>query len=287
MSSNYSYKGISVSQICSNNGNTNVSGYTGMPATTYTNYSGLRPLTFGYTSGSTDICNQYTAPNTGVITTSQTINILSNAKSCRVISVGGAGGGGAHGAKATAYTYNGHDEQDYGGDGGRGGYGKYTYNNYISLSGYNTISVTVGNGGTGGETTTDPDSKKSSYISGSVPIAYNKVNVYGGAGGAGKAGNSSYILLNGTNTPIALADGGNGGGGGNGGYAWAGQSSHDGSKGTPGSPGNSTTSTSNDGNYPVLSNYGTPSNTISVDGEGTGGGYSGTQGVVQIIWLYD
>jgi hypothetical protein len=282
MSSNYSYKGISVSQICSNNGNAIVSGFSGMPGPITTTYSGLRPLKFGYFSGNPpiDLCNQYTAPSI-TISTDQTIAIRSGAKSCRIISVGGAGGGGGHGGKATAYTYNGNDEKDFGGDGGMGGYGKYNYSE-TSLVNYNNISITVGDGGTGGSSGSDPDSEKSEYNAGKA--SYTKVNVYGGDGHAGNAGKSSYIILNGTSTQLAIADGGNGGAGGIGGYAWAGQSSHDGNKGAPGTSGN--TSTSEDNNYPTF-NYGKPSTTISVDGGETGGGYPGNGGVVQIIWLYD
>ena len=149
MSSNYFYKGISVSQICSNNGNTNVSGYTGMPITSYTNYSGLRPLTFGYTSGSTDICNQYTAPNTGIITatgstTGVGVAIPSGANSCRIISVGGGGGSGGSGGDASSESYNGDASSAQGGFGGTGGYGSYVYAN-VSLAGINAINVFVGN----------------------------------------------------------------------------------------------------------------------------------------------
>jgi hypothetical protein len=286
MSSNYFYKSISVSQICSNNGNATVSGYTGMPGTSYTSYSGLRPLTFGYKSGTqaVDLCNQYTAPNTGAITTSQTINIRSYAKACRVISVGGAGGGGGHGGKAYSVAYDGDDAEGWGGSGGAGGYGSYTYNNYISLSGYNTISVTVGDGGLGGAAGEDK-AVESTYNLGN--FNYTNVKANGTPGESGKAGGDSYIILNGTTDWLSVATGGNGGGGGKGGEANATGSSANANNGAGGLAGNSTSSTSNDGNYPVLSNYGIPSGTISVDGARIGGGYPGTHGAVQIIWLYD
>jgi Ca2+-binding RTX toxin-like protein len=54
-----------------------------------------------------------------------------------------------------------------------------------------------------------------------------------------------------------------------------------------GGAGNYTTTTSYDTNYPVLSNYGSPSNTIAKDGGGEAYGGDGTQGAVEIIWLYD
>lgn len=287
--SGYSYKGINVNNICVNNGKTtNVSGFVGMPDPSGgTIYSSMRPLTFGYTAGNppADICNQYAAPNTEIIKTTGTIiNVPTNVKSCRVISIGGAGGGGGHGGKASATSYNGHNSTNYGGDGGMGGYGTYTYNNYISLTGHTSISVTVGSGGNGGNSGGD-ESKKSSYNSGNAN--YTNVKSNGGDGAAGNAGNSSYIILNGTNTQLGVASGGNGGGGGNGAWANATESGHNGGDGNAGASGNSTAITSNDTNYPILSNYGMPSTIIAKDGGGQAAGGNGTQGAVQIIWLYD
>jgi hypothetical protein len=289
MTSKYFFKDISVSNICTNNGiNVAVSGYNGMPNPNATSYSGLRPLTFGYTSGtpSVDICNQYKAPITDIITTSQIINIRSGSKACRVISVGGAGGGGGHGGKASSYSYDGDDANYYGGDGGRGGYGSYTYNNYISLAGHNTISVTIGGGG-GGSNVGGNDKVTSNYIEWSTPVAYNNNKANAGKGGDGGAGGATYIVLNGTTAWLSAADGGNGGIGGKGAEANASGKSATGVKGAGGEAGNSTVVTSNNANFPVLSNYGIPSTKISVDGSETGGGAPGEPGALQIIWLYD
>ena len=230
MSSNYFYKGISVSQICSNNGNTNVSGYTGMPITSYTNYSGLRPLTFGYTSGSTDICNQYTAPNTGIITatgstTGVGVAIPSGANSCRIISVGGGGGSGGSGGDASSESYNGDASSAQGGFGGTGGYGSYVYANV---------------GGAGSQSWV--------YLTGGTLFTAN------------------YQSIN-----AATANGGSGGSGGGAATANASENKATSSGGSKGASGMPTTQQANDGNFPILSNYGNP----------------GTQGVVQIIWLYD
>ena len=286
--SGYFYKDISINNIVVNNGKTtNVSGFSGMPDPSGgTNYSSMRPLKFGYTTGNSDLLNQYAAPNTGIITASgTTVNVPSGVKYCRVISVGGAGGGGGHGGKASATSYNGHNSTNYGGDGGIGGYGTYTYINSLSISGHNSISVTVGSGGNGGSSGND-DSKKSTYNAGNAN--YTNVKSNGNDGAPGNAGNSSYITLNGdTTTHLAVAPGGNGGGGGNGAWANATESGHNGGDGNAGAYGNSTTAKSNDPNYPILSNYGIPSNVIAKDGGGQATGGNGTQGAVQIIWLYD
>lgn len=282
--SGYYYKGISLSEICENNGTTTVDGYSGMPASLYPTNPNLSPLPFGYMEGNPprDLCYKCTAYS-NTISTKQEIPIKPGAKLCRVISVGGAGGGGGHGGKANVYSVNGTRRESFGGPGGMGGYGKYTYNNSISLVNYNSITITVGDGGEGGGSGYDPDSKKSNYNAGNV--SYNKATVTGGVGGAGSPGNSSYIVLNGTDTPLAVADGGNGGTGGTGGYAEANEDNLASNAGDPGVSGNTTTAVFF-ANYPTL-DYGNPSTIISVDGGGTGGGQPGTGGAVRIFWLYE
>jgi hypothetical protein len=261
--SGYSYKGVTVNNICVNNGSTaNVSGFSGMPATSATNYSSMRPLTFGYNTGNppVDICNQYTAPNTGTITSSGNHSIPTGVKSCRVISVGGGGGAGGTGGNAKATSYNtGYSANGSGGSGGSGGYGTYSYNNYISLSGQSNIYVTIGSSGNNGGT---GDGVGKNYASGKIS---------GHQGGSGNGGGSSYITIG--STQMSVGYGGNGGEGGEGGSANV--DGNDGkvnsAKGSSGNAGTPITTQSNDSNYPTLSNYGHPD----------------TQGAVQIIWLYD
>lgn len=269
--SGYSYKGVSVNNICVNNGSTaNVGGFSGMPATSVTNYSSMRPLTFGYTTGNppVDICNKYAAPNTGIITTSGNHSIPTGVKSCRVISVGGGGGNGGGGGTATSESYTGTSSGSGGGAGGSGGYGSYIYSN-ISLTGYSSIYVYTGASGTNGNAGSN-QKVNSNYTP--IPAGYNNnktTNV--NDGNAGNAGGYSYIILNGTNNWVAAAAGGNGGGGGGAASANASENKATSNGGSAGAAGTPTTSEANDSNYSTLENY----------------GYPDTQGAVQIIWLYD
>ena len=272
--SGYSYKGININNICVNNGTTtNVSGFSGMPTTSTTNYSSMRPLTFGYTTGSppVDLYNQYTASNTGIITTTGNHSIPIGAKSCRVISVGGGGGSGGKGGNAAAESYNGTQTSATGGAGGLGGYGTYNYSN-ISLSTYTGIYASIGGAGTDGNSGNN-QKVNSNYNAANVNYNNNKTtNV--NAGNDGNAGIQTYIQLTTTNSQsgyYAIGSGGNGGIGGNPASANASQNKADANKGSDGTNGTPATTQANDSNYPTLSNYGNPD----------------TQGAVQIIWLYD
>jgi hypothetical protein len=273
--SGYSYKGINVNNICVNNGTTaNVSGFSGMPATSATNYSSMCPLTFGYTTGNppVDLCNQYAASNTGIITTSGNHTIPIGAKSCRVISVGGGGGSGGKGGNAAAESFNGNGVANgNGGAGGTGGYGTYNYSN-VSLSGYTGIYTFIGGAGTNGNAGSN-QKVNSNYTP--VPAGYNnnKTNNVN-AGNDGNAGIQTYIQLTTTNSQsgyYAIGNAGNGGIGGGPASANASQNKANANDGNAGAAGTPTTIQANDINYPTLSNYGNPS----------------TQGAVQIIWLYD
>lgn len=270
MSSNFSYKGVSVSNIVTSNGNATVSGFAGMPAIPLggSNYNGMKPLTFGYTSGTppVDICNQYIAQS-NLITSSTNVNIPSGAKSCRVISIGGGGGSGGSGGYGSAKSYyNSNNAKGNGGDGGSGGYGQYTYG-AINLAGYgfNYITVTVGGPGNNGS---NGDNKSQNMAKGTTKGNY---------GSSGNTGAPSYVVPTGPAATAyfgqqAYANGGNGGGGGEGGSGTVNSNGNTNSnKGSDGSAGTPDSSQAYDGNYPALSNYGNP----------------GTQGAVQIIWLYN
>ena len=272
--SGYSYKGINVSNICVNNGTTaTVSGFSGMPTiSSATNYSSMRPLTFGYTTGNppVDLCNQYAASNTGIITTTGNHTIPIGAKSCRVISVGGGGGDGGKGGNASSESYNSNVSSSSGGTGGLGGYGTYNYSN-VSLSGYTGIYTFIGGAGTNGNAGSN-QKVNSNYT---FPNGYNnnKTNNVN-AGNHGNAGNQTYIQLTTTNSQsgyYAISKGGNGGTGGEPASANASENKATSNQGSNGAAGTPTTIQAHDINYPTLSTYGNPS----------------THGAVQIIWLYD
>jgi hypothetical protein len=272
--SSYSYKGINVSNICVNNGTTtNVSGFLGMPATSETNYSGMRPLTFGYTTGTppVDLYNQYTASNSGIITTTGNYSIPVGVKSCRIISVGGGGGSGGNGGNASAEAFNAITSVSSGGDGGSGGYGTYNYST-INLSNYTGIYASIGEAGVVGKPGTN-QKVNSNYNYAAGKYNNNKTsNVT--PGNSGNAGNQTYIQLTTANSQssyYAISSGGNRGEGGGPASANASYDKASSSEGSPGIPGTPNKIQANDSNYPILLNYGKPE----------------TQGAVQIIWLYD
>ena len=310
MSSGYYYKGIDLSNIYVNDGTIIDSNGFNIPVAKgkYFNYSGMRPNSFGYTVSGVDLCNTATA-NYALYTDSTTTNvdIPSGVKSCRVISVGGAGGGGGAGGKATSKAYfNSNSKSSFGGDGGVGGYGGYNYSK-LNLDSVSKIQVVVGSAGKGG-TSGDNNSTHMNIAS-----TDTSNNTKGGDGNSGNAGNSSYIYFdNNTTSHYAVANGGNGGGGGNGAFAKAEFSTSSSNSGKSGSTGNSTESQAKDTNYPQLISYtipaytytdpitgvttkitdsrsyyaGVPSNGADAsNSEDTG--YTGTNGAVQIIWLYD
>ena len=269
MPSNFSYKGVSVSNIVTNNGNTNVSGFSGMPGPIATNYNGMKPLTFGYTSGTppVDICNQYTANNTGIIFNSQAVSIPSGVKSCRVISVGGGGGTGGSSGNAAAEAYN-NSAAATSTMGGKGGFGSYTYTN-IPLTGYSSFNVVVGTSGTNGNV--GSSQKVNSNYNWTNAVYNNNKTTNVSSGNTGGSGGNSYIILNGTSNWSAVANGGGGGGGGQYPYANASKNAANTGGGSAGNVGTPTASQAYDGNYPALTGYGNP----------------GTAGAVQIIWLYN
>ena len=312
MSSGYYYKGISLSEIYVNDGSTsNDYGFFNMPAMSYTKYSGMRPNPLGYTCAGVDLSNHATA-NYVVYTdeTTTNVDIPTGVKSCRVISVGGSGGGGGAGGNATSKAFvKETSKSSFGGDGGAGGYGEYNYSK-LNLDSVSKIHVVVGSAGTGGTS----GNNKSTYMNVSNTSTSN--NTKGNDGNSGNAGNSSYIYFdNNTTSHYAIAKGGNGGGGGEGAKATAEYfTSYSNSPDENGSAGNPSESQAKDTNYPPVISYtekismpiidikgtvtkyvdvdvpfyaGVPSTTVAQAYNSDANGYKGTDGAVQIIWLYD
>ena len=311
MSSGYYYKGIDLSNIYVNDGLISDSNGFNIPVAkgNYFNYSGMRPNSFGYTVSGVDLCNTATA-NYDVYTDSTTTNvdIPSGVKSCRVISVGGSGGGGGAGGNASSKAYiNSNSKSSFGGDGGVGGYGGYHYSK-LNLDSVSKIQVVVGSAGKGGTS----GNNNSTHMN--IASTDTSNNTKGGDGNSGNAGNSSYIYFdNNTTSHYAVADGGNGGGGGNGASAKAEYSNSNSNSGNSGSTGNSTESQAKDTNYPEVISYtgtksittvdykgasstvtvpvsyyaGVPSTTVAEASNSDANGYKGTNGAVQIIWLYE
>jgi hypothetical protein len=282
--SQFFYKDVNLNQIYYTDGNPSSQfNYIGIPnILSSTNYSVLRPKSFSYFDGPKDLSENCVA-NTAFYTSSQNVSVPSGCKSINVIIVGGGGGGGGHGGKAGATSGNGTYKSAFGGSGGPGGYGYYYLGNSISVAGTSTIAVHVGTGGDGGSSGND-NSVKSNYNGANVK--WNSGTAVGGTGLPGGPGETSYIQTE--NGAIYSGSGGNGGNGGNGGEAKANQGSTNDSRGNDGSQGESVNWTygGDINNYPSLSNYGNPGNG-AIDGQGQPTGNPGTQGAVQIIWLFD
>lgn len=312
MSSGYYYKGISLSEIYVNDGSTsNDYGFFNMPAMSSTKYSGMRPNPLGYTCAGVDLSNHATANYDVYTDTSKTTNVVvpSGVKSCRVISVGGSGGGGGAGGNASSKAFTDENtKSSFGGDGGAGGYGEYNYSK-LNLDSVSKIHVVVGSAGTGGTS----GNNNSTHMN--VSSTSTRNNTKGNDGNSGNAGNSSYIYFdNNTTSHYAIAKGGNGGGGGVGAHATAEYFNSNSTPGNSGSAGNSSESQAKDTNYPQLISYtekismpiidikgtvtkyvdvdvpfyaGVPSTTVAQAYNSDDTGYKGTDGTVQIIWLYD
>jgi hypothetical protein len=257
--SGFSYKGVDIYKITTGRDNT-IPGYNFNGTTT--SYSGLRPNDFGLTYKGVSISNQCTASYTFCNKT-ETLTIPENCKSIRFVGIGGGGGSGGKGGSATQYgNYNGNTNP--GGSGGSGGYGTLvTSSQPYSVSGGNSISITVGtaggNGGNGASNSCANDRTKS----------WRPDWAQGGAGSPGGPGSSSTIVYQGAN--LLTAGGGNGGNGGNGGIIGGGVPQAVKGPGKSGNQGNSTTAPSA-GNFGYQTNY---------------GGTPGANGYVQIIYLYD
>lgn len=299
--SNYFFTGVNsdkvnLNQIYVNDGNTFTTGsYIGMPfnSGTYNTYSGMNPNPIGYQVNVIDIANSltanyslYTIGTTGInydktnSTYHGTVQSPSQCKSMRVISVGGGGGGGGNGGSGTISIVAGNSATGNGGTGGSGGAGGKAYVDKSGIINYNdntnskfSFDITIGSAGNDGN-----NGGSNSKSVGAGTASSNK----GDNGNSGNSGTSSFIKLS-TGDQIALAGGGNGGGGGEGGNAKSTKNSNTSSiKGSPGNAGN--TGNSSGGNmysFPTLSSANT---TYGAGGSPSG---NGTQGAVQIIWLYD
>jgi len=293
--SNYFFKGVNLSQIYVNDGTVNSTGsYVGMPVGkgTFNTFTGMNPTPIGYQFNGTDLANSITAnynlyniETTGIAynntnsTYSGTVTPPSQSKSIRVISVGGGGGGGGAGGNAKTKIIGGSSATGNGGAGGDGGAGNWAYISNTSTQSlpinFNTpIQVTVGTGGNGGS---EGKSNSNSTPAGTETTASGQV------GGKGNSGNSSYIIINGTQ--YAVANGGNGGNGGNGAKATS-QNVSNSHKGNAGTAGDGGAGLQN--NFPIL-NYGTAGNggTGYPQTSSINAGNPGANGAVQIIWLYD
>lgn len=286
MSSNYFYKNISLSNIYENSGNSTPSSpspfdsFVGIPVGSSTIYTAEQPNTFGFSYQSIDLTNYVTANNTGLVNTTGNYTIPTGCKSVRVISVGGGGGAGGEGGYAKCTAYDNAEESNPGGPGCSGGYAEYNISN-ISTGNSTTLSVFIGNAGTGG-TIGDSDAVKSNFNG----LNYNNEKCNNQkAGNDGTAGNSTYITFDANGpTQYAIALGGNGGQGGN-----AAKGNVEENKFNDTNPGNSNAPTGL-GNavnsqysgapnyYPQLGNGGHP---------GVNSATTGQNGAAQIIWLFD
>ena len=307
---NFTFKGIPLNQIYSNDGtNTNIGGHSGIPTSTgsFNNFNAMKPNPIGFFINGVDLSNNLTAKTELYINTS-TIPKPPNAKTLRVISVGGAGGGGGGGGFAQATAGDGEALRFAGGFGGIGGFGSYAFEN-VNISNISNISVIVGNGGVGGNSGGN-DSVKSNYNAANA--RWNNVKANGGNGNAGGSGNVSYIVLDSTNPAnqniyYGYAVGGNGGSGGKGAEANAEQNDANGNYGANGSPGTrSTTHYSGSNIYPLLvddrDQYVTANNITPIQPTEYGfppevfanpwpniavNSAPGNQGAVRLVWLYD
>lgn len=285
----YRFKGIDISTITSTAGGSNNT----FVHNIFKNYPPMvnpgpttksRPYLLGFSetissqSIATDLFVYSTAAYNDFSNSTETpMPIPSGVTHFRSILIGGGGGGGGNGgdAKATA-NVNGNSSNGNGGPGGPGESGKYfVVLDTAVVSSQNTIQVRSGTGGSAGangsgnsispkDLTKLPDSTK------------------GSPGDGGGAGNSSFIIYNGS---TYTAPGGAGGGGGGGATATVNSSSNTNST-SPGPATGYTRTTitpstwpSLQGPYGIGGQHGINDNPQSAS--------AGREGIVRIIWLYD
>jgi len=269
MSSGFSYKGIDIMTITDNKGS-KVPGYNFNG--TITNSTGFRPLPFGLTYQGTDVSNYCTASQSNVYTTNTTttVNIPTACKSFAFYGVGGGGGGGGSGGNANVNITAGDANNRSGGAGAPGVKAGYLYGYQLSNQGLSSLTISIGNGGAGGNKGGDQQNNT---------LAGKSSNANGGDGNAGNTGNETSIKIGNTVYTTNTAPGGKQGTGAN--VTYNGTSfkeQNNGANGyTPGPNPQTSNIYGNSENFPGLGDYGA--------GGGVGG--SGTNGALQIIWLYD
>jgi hypothetical protein len=235
-------------------------------------YSNTSLLT--YSANSTQLTNMCIPPFADYVGTTQ-VSKPSWATHCSIICVGG-GGGGAGGTQGFQKSSNQDKNSQMGAGGGGGGGGGISYLINTSLQGTNSLTLTVGGGGTAGN-----------------------MDQVGGAGQVSKVQWSSYQVSanGGQGGSLGSSNGGGGGAGGAGGTY--GQSTYTGyTIGQTGSTGGYTTQTSRvPGGSVTNSIQYIPSLTVygrGGDGGGSGNddgsnpttpGLAGTQGIIRIYWL--
>ena len=270
----FSYKGVDIYKITNGSATTGtlVPGYSFKG--TKTDYTGLRPLPFGldYQGKSlADYCSAYTQPiittQPTTTTTTSTVDIPPHCKSFAFYGIAGGGGGGGNGGNANVNVNSGPARNRSGGQGGSGTKGAHMYGYHISNSGQNVISIEIGKGGKAGGSGGNAQNNTS---------AGSGSNAKGGNGGPGAVGNETKLKIGNTNYATNTAPGGNGGGGADvkyNGTKWS--AKHGDSGSTPEQ--SSSKSENNSVTFPNIDNY----------GNGGGATGNGSDGAIQIIWLYD
>ncbi len=261
--SNYSYKNIPINQITDQTGGSqNQNSYNNF-LTKASNTTATIPLPLPYYINNTSISNLCTAASQ-IINTTTNISVPSGANQMRAIIVGAGGGDGGYGGSASLNISTVGNFLCQGGSGGTGGSGGIYYYDetsvgVIDISNAGNISITCGTAGTNGSNGNGANRNTNSQ---------NNLNEVANAGSSGNSGLFTSITVLGTSY---TANGGGGGGGGSGGHVTYNIPSggncvgyYNGGTGTSG-----TGNTTNNLTYPI--------NTYP---------NAGTNGYVQIIWLY-
>jgi hypothetical protein len=264
----YTYKGINIetiTDVTDANVNSDVTNYFPQFKTKLTNYNGEKPLELPFFISGTSISNKCKA-NMNTINNSQTINIPSGVNKIRAIIVGAGGGNGGDGVGGSVNVNSGGNKTVSGGNGGIGGTGGIYYydSSTITQSYLSSISITCGSGGTKGNNGSGGGNVN-------TPLG-TRASKGGNSGGKGNDGGGSSITISDTTYTANGGIGGNGGEGATAVYNGGSFNSNGGGDGNKGDDGTGNT-TSNTYNYSI--------NTGSI------GGDPGTNGYVQIIWLYD
>jgi hypothetical protein len=304
----FTYKGVSLETILER-GSTSLSNTFPGLNVNRTDYNGMKPLITGFTINGEDISNLYSAttsiytaipsPDSSVKRTN--VLIPKDVKQIRIIALGGGGGGGGPGGDAevdwrsdsttgSAYAVGGH--------GGPGGYGKYLYMTDTITSNKNVVSIYIGAGGAAG------NRGNKGYIKAGVSGGDSTEGSPGGYGGFGLSSGVQLLSYESNtgdlNEPTYTAQGGLGGIPGNGAKADMSRNKdrtvYSGNRNIPTSDvyGERNISYINiDNNYINTSYHGIGGNggtTDRISNTANNANFnianSGTNGYVQIIWLY-
>lgn len=290
--SNYKFKGTPLSEILSQQSNSDFSAkYSGIVYTgglSYSNYSMFRPLPVGYKINGVDISTTATAKYDSVSTGITYFSSArpSGANRVRYSLVGGGGGAGGGGALAWNQGSGSYSEGGKGGWSGSGGRvgGEINLNSYPNMSNTNS-HIYIGPGGGGG-------AGANNYA---LTGKHSEAPIAGGSGSPGVAGTRSYIILRDSNNDelfMRSGGGGSNGGGGSGGlvpqYSYQPHWTHigAGATGYPGGNGSSGPFPLS-GYYPYSSSGGSGGNGGNITTYQGQPGTSGTAGSGVIVWLWD